>query len=232
MSRPEHLVLMTGTDTGVGKTWVGAQVLAALRAAGHSVSARKPVQSYQPGVETSDADVLGQATGEPPESVCPGHRWYEMAMAPPIAAELLSRPGFGVDDLLDELVWPNAVRFGLVEGVGGPRSPIASTGDTVALAEALKPDTVVLVAGAGLGAINAVLLAASVLPDPVVFLNRYREVNAVHAQNARWLRDRCGVEVVTDVTTLVSRLSSSVVTPDQVIGDGHARHSGQRSPSA
>lgn len=199
-------MLVTGTGTGTGKTWVGAHLLAAWRAGGHTVAARKPVQSYDPAVETSDADVLAQATGEQSESVCPSHRWYEVPMAPPIAAELLERPGFSVGDLVDELAWPDGVRYGLVEGVGGPRSPIASTGDTVALAEALKPDTVVLVAATELGTINAVLLAASVLDDPVVFLNRYREENPLHARNAQWLRERNGLDVVTDVHALLSRL--------------------------
>ncbi len=199
-------MLVTGTGTGTGKTWVGAHLLSAWRAGGHTVAARKPVQSYDPGVETSDADVLAQATGEQSESVCPPHRWYEIPMAPPIAAELLERPGFSVEDLVDELTWPDGVRYGLVEGVGGPRSPIASTGDTVALAEALKPDTVVLVAATELGTINAVLLAASVLDDPVVFLNRYRERNPLHTRNAQWLRERNGLDVVTDVHALLSRL--------------------------
>ena len=203
------MLLVTGTGTGVGKTWVGAHLLAALRNSGHAVAARKPVQSYDPGAENTDADVLARATGELPEAVCPRHRWYEVPMAPPIAAELLDRPAFSVEDLVDELTWPGGVRYGLVEGVGGPRSPIASTGDTVALAEALKPDTVVLVARTELGTINAVLLAASVLHEPIVFLNRFREENPLHARNAQWLRERTELDVVTGIDALVSRLSSS-----------------------
>ena len=206
MPRPEHLLLVTGTGTGTGKTWVGAQLLAALRARGHTVAARKPVQSYDPGVEISDADVLAQATGEPPESVCPAHRWYEVPMAPPIAADLLDRPTFSLDDLVAELAWPDGVGYGLVEGVGGPRSPLASTGDTAALARAIEPDTVVLVAPTELGTINAVLLAASVLDDPLVFLNRFHEENPLHARNAQWLRERTGLDVVTGVDDLLSRL--------------------------
>ncbi len=198
-------MLVTGTGTGTGKTWVGANLLASWRAGGHTVAARKPVQSYDPGMEASDAEILARATGEQPESVCPPHRWYEIPMAPPIAAELLDRPGFSVDDLVGELAWPEGVRYGLVEGVGGPRSPIASTGDTVALAEVLKPDIVVLVATTELGTINAVLLAASVLDDPVVFLNRHQEENPLHARNAQWLREHAGLDVVTGVDALVSR---------------------------
>ncbi len=129
-------------------------------------------------------------------------------MAPPMAAEVLGRPEFSVDDLVEELRWPEGIRYGLVEGVGGPRSPLASTGDTVAMAGALLPDSVVLVAGPELGAINAVLLAVAALDhgSPVVFLNRYWEGNPLHVRNADWLRRRAGLDVVTAVGPLVSRL--------------------------
>ena len=40
------LVVCTGTATEIGKTWVGAAVLSHLRAAGTTVAARKPVQSF------------------------------------------------------------------------------------------------------------------------------------------------------------------------------------------
>ena len=201
-------MLVTGTGTETGKTWVGAQLLAALRAAGHRVAARKPVQSYEPGTDTTDADVLALATGEQPIEVCPEHRWYEVPMAPPMAAEILGRPGFSVADLMEELAWPEGIGYGLVEGVGGPRSPLASGGDTVALGRALRPDTAVLVARPELGTINAVLLAVAALDHlaPVVFLNRYREGNPLHARNAEWLRNREGLDVVTAVEPLVSRL--------------------------
>ena len=202
------MVLVTGTGRGTGKTWVAAQLLAALRAAGNTVAARKPAQSYEPGVDTTDADVLALASGERPADVCPAHRWYEVPMAPPMAAELLGRPAFSVNDLVDELRWPDGVRYGLVEGVGGPRSPLADGGDTVALAGALRPDTVVLVASPELGTINAVRLAVAALDQarPVVVLNRYRGENPLHARNAEWLRDRSGFDVVTGIEPLVSRL--------------------------
>ena len=171
------------------------------------MAARKPVQSFAPGART-DAEVLAAATGESPTDVCPRHRWYEVPMAPPMAAEALGRPPFGVDDLVAELWWPDGAGCGLVEGVGGPRSPLASTGDTATLAAELRPDTVVLVAEAGLGALNAVLLSVAAFPGyrPVVLLNRYRGTDALHERNAEWLRVREGLDVVTSVEELLSRV--------------------------
>ena len=206
-SRPDHLVVVTGTTTEVGKTWVCAEVVRGLRAKGRAVSARKPVQSYVPRSGPTDADVLAAASGEPATEVCPPQRWYEVAMAPPFAAEALGRPPFELADLLAELHWPPGVDVGVVETVGGPRSPVAADADTVDLVEALAPDTTVLVADAELGAINAVLLSAAALPAaPVVFLNRYSAKEMVHALNAEWLRDRCGLEVCVDAAELVRRL--------------------------
>ena len=86
--------------------------------------ARKPAQSFEPSDDLAalDAALLGAATGEPAEEVCPAHRWYEVAMAPPIAAAALGRPPFTIDDLVSELRWPTgavAVDVGLVETAGG-----------------------------------------------------------------------------------------------------------------
>src|SRR5205823_716789 len=41
LARPRQLVVIVGTGTGVGKTWVAARRLAALRIAGATVAARK-----------------------------------------------------------------------------------------------------------------------------------------------------------------------------------------------
>ena len=87
--RPRRLVAVVGTGTDVGKTWVAARLLSDLRAAGLRVAARKPAQSFEPGDDPAgrDAAVLGAATGETAEDVCSPHRWYEVAMAPPMAAD-------------------------------------------------------------------------------------------------------------------------------------------------
>ena len=223
---PARLVLVLGTGTGVGKTWVTAALARAIRAGGDQVSARKPVQSFEPcstlpaasesgspapvpqeRPAATDADVLADATGEDAGAVCKPHRWYPVAMAPPLAAESLGRAPFTLADLLGEFRWPAGADVGLVEGVGGPRSPLAAGADNADLARALGADAVVLVADAGLGAINAVLLAAGALPrQPVVFLNRYGPDDPVHAANLEWLQKRAGLTVVTtidDLTTAV-----------------------------
>lgn len=203
--RPECLVVAFGTGTEVGKTWVGARVLGGLVRAGRTVAARKPVQSFAPDRGPTDADVLAAATGERAEDVCPPHRWYGVAMAPPMAADVLGRPPFTVADLVAELGWPGGVDVGWVETVGGPRSPIAADGDSAALAAALDPDLLVLVADARLGAINAVLLSVAALPaSPVVVLN-HDDGSDVCARNRAWL-DAEGLDVVRGPDEVVARI--------------------------
>jgi dethiobiotin synthetase len=204
MTRPATLVVVTGTATGVGKTWWGAELARDLRARSVAVAARKPVQSGPD--DPSDADVLAAATGTTADEVCPPHRRYARAWAPPMAADDAGAPSFTVADLVAELSWPTGTEVGLVEGAGGPRSPLAVDGDTVDLARALGPDAVVLVADAGLGAINAVRLAVAALAPfrVVVALNRF-DADPLHARNRDFL-EGFGFDVVTSVPELADRV--------------------------
>jgi dethiobiotin synthetase len=209
-NRPRALVVVSGTGTAVGKTWWSAAVARSLRSHGRSVAARKPVQSFDQDDVTTDAAALGAATGEDAATVCVPHRWYEVPMAPPMAAAALGRPGFSIVDLVAELAWPSSVDIGIVESAGGPRSPLADDGDTIALATALAPDLVVLVADAGLGTINAVRLAHDAfgaLAPVVVALNRYDDSLFLHRANRDWL-EAAGFSVVTDPNSLVDQLAA------------------------
>jgi dethiobiotin synthetase len=191
------VVTVVGTGTDVGKTWVAARLLRELRQAGSSVAARKPAQSFDPADEavSYDATVLGAASGEAPEIVCPPHRWYEVALAPPMAAEALGRPGFTMIDLVQELRWPDQpVEVGFIETAGGLRSPIALDGDCLALVEAVTPDCVLLVADANLGTINSVRLTVDGLAPlsvpVIVVLNRFDQASDLQRRNKAWLSGR------------------------------------------
>jgi dethiobiotin synthetase len=206
------LVVVSGTGTDVGKTWFTAATIKAL--APRVVRARKPVQSFEPGAGPTDADVLAAMSGQEPFDVCPEHRWYPIAVAPPMAADMLARPAFTIAELAAEAAPFDGHTITFVEGAGGPRSPIASDGDTVDLAAALPTDLVVIVASAGLGTINAVRLCATALQAHrlVVALNRYDDANELHRRNAHWLRTREGLEVVTDPEALAFAVVDALAT--------------------
>ncbi len=201
-ARPRRLVVVVGTATDVGKTWVSARLLTHLRDSGLTVAVRKPAQSFDPSDDPGslDAAVLGAASGEAPETVCPPGRWYEVALAPPMAAAALGLPSFSIDELMAELAWPvEGVDVGVVESAGGVRSPLAADGDCLALCAVLGADLVVLVADAGLGAINAVRLSYDALirldAPLIVVLNRFDDAVDVHVRNRDWLRAE-GLRVV------------------------------------
>jgi len=205
-------VLVCGTGTEVGKTWVCGRLLTELRSRGVAVAARKPAQSFDIDSEgrrlggPTDADRLGAASGELPAAVCHPFRSYRRAMAPPMAAEALGLPPFTVADLMEEMVWPSdRVQVGVVEMAGGVRSPQASDGDTTDMVTALAPDAVVLVADAGLGSINGVRLSMDALAtatnrlpgtSTVVVLDRYDGHHDIHRRNLAWLSGRNGYRVV------------------------------------
>ena len=209
--RPERLVLVCGTGTEVGKTWVAARILAELRSRGLTVAARKPAQSFDVDSRgrslggATDAEVLAAASGEHPGDVCHSFRSYHRAMAPPIAAQVLGLPPFTVSELLGELSWPtDGVDVGVVETAGGVRSPQADDGDVCDLSVALSPELVVLVADAGLGTINSIRLTMDALtgggagssPPVVVVLNHYDGGHEIHRRNRAWLTEREGYRIV------------------------------------
>ncbi len=200
------LIVVTGTGTDVGKTYVTAAIARLMRGHHVDVRARKPVQSFAPDDAHTDAEVLAAATGERPERVCPRHRWLATPMAPPMAADALDLPRFTVDELVAELDITKSA-FTFVEGAGGLLSPLAHDGDNRTLIERVQPDAVLLVADAGLGTINLVRLTAAALArPPIVFLNRFDANTDLHARNAEWLRTREGLEVDTDLEALALRL--------------------------
>jgi dethiobiotin synthetase len=216
--RPDRVVVVVGTATEVGKTWFSCELLRRIRDQGVAVAARKPVQSFAPVAPDApgppaltDAEQLADASGEPVANVCPAHRWFPLAMAPPMAAEALGHAAFHAEELLAELHWPRGIALGLIETVGGVRSPLTDDVDSAGLAHLIRPDVAVLVADAGLGTINSVR-SSLVAMDPIptlVFLNRYDMRDDLHVRNRRWLEERDGCTIATSVAASIAWLAAS-----------------------
>ena len=211
VGRPERLVVVVGTATEVGKTWATCAAATSARERGIAVAARKPVQSFDADasgapLHPTDADLLAAATGVAPYAVCPEHRWYPLAMAPPMAADALGRAPLALDDIAGELRWEPGTRLGFVETIGGVRSPLTHDADSAALAHRLAPDLTILVADAELGTINATHLSVEALRplEVVVVLNRFDPAVDLHDRNRRWLVERLGYRVVVDPIELLS----------------------------
>lgn len=154
-------VFITGTDTGVGKTWVTLGLMAAWQARGLVVNGMKPVASgsaWQDGRWRNEDAALIRAQCSRPVS-------YELvnpyAFAEPIAPHVAAQKA-GVDVELETLaaayqsLVAGADRV-VVEGVGGWRAPLAAGIQTEDLVRRLDL-AVVLVVGLRLGCINHALL--------------------------------------------------------------------------
>jgi len=151
--------LVTGTDTGAGKTVVAAAIAAALHAAGQRVAAFKPVVTGLDDAPNDawppDHELLAAATGARAPNVAAAT--FGPALSPHLAAELAGR-----ELPLDQLI--GAARRAaadadvlVVEGVGGLLVPFDAQHDVRDLAVALGLPLVVA-ARAGLGTINHSLL--------------------------------------------------------------------------
>ena len=101
------LVVVLGTATEIGKTWVAA-ALPRLRAPRAARS--RPASRRSPSTPTTrrppTPSCWRAATGERRPTVCPQHRWYAVPMAPPMAADVLGRRRSPIADLAGELTWP------------------------------------------------------------------------------------------------------------------------------
>lgn len=157
-------LFVSGTDTGIGKTFVTAGLVRALRAAGRDASAAKPVASGYELVDglyrNADLDTLAAASGHCPGELCV--YGFTPAIAPHRAAELS-----GVEVRLApmvEAVDRLAARHTdlLVEGVGGFAVPLSPTLMLADLIRALDLP-VLLVVGVRLGCINHALLSADAI---------------------------------------------------------------------
>ena len=156
------ILLIVGTNTGVGKTWTGCALARALGRNGRRVVAVKPLETgcSGPPAETEDGALLARATGQAE----PLHALFRFRdpVAPPEAAD---REGRQIDfEELVRRVRAHAARadISLVECAGGLLSPLTWEHSALDLARALEA-RVLLVAEDRLGTISHTLMALKVL---------------------------------------------------------------------
>lgn len=156
-------VFITGTDTGVGKTFIAGALARGLRADGIDVGVMKPIET---GVSTpgrnrqpvglsgaDDASYLKRAAGvsDPIELISPYRFRYPLA---PWPASIKEGKKIEIKKILTaykKLAEKHS--FMIVEGAGGLLVPITEHLDVVDLILAMKLP-VLLVARAGLGTLN------------------------------------------------------------------------------
>ncbi|MCG8448928.1 MAG: dethiobiotin synthase [Pirellulales bacterium] len=215
-------LFITGTSTGVGKTYVGALIARALVRADHQVGVYKPAESgcRRDGEDliAEDAQWLWQAAGQPGELryACPQR--FEAPLAPPQAAKL---EGKTVDSALLRSglrYWRDCSDIVLVEGAGGLMSPLSSDDYNLDLAKDLGLP-LIIVAVNELGTINATLQTlitartlAPELPIAGVVLNQTQESpnDPSVKTNAAELQARCDVPLLATLDYRQDELKGNV----------------------
>jgi dethiobiotin synthetase len=144
---------ITGTDTGVGKTWFTCWLIRSWRTQGHEAAALKPISTG----DRQDAILLREASDHvlTLDEINPIH--FREPVAPIIAAREENRRIDFTEQ--NRVIHTFRSRFShlAVEGVGGWRVPLASGYDVRDWARDLALP-VVVVARAGLGTLNHTLL--------------------------------------------------------------------------
>ena len=161
-TRRSNIVVVAGTDSGVGKTWVTAALARALAAARTSVRAVKLVETgcQDAAREREDGVILARATGQD----APIEALYRFPddMAPVLAAE---RVGVTLD--FDEMLMAverhaERCEILLLEGASGLLSPFTWEWCLVDVAQALEARAV-LVGSDRLGTLSHSLLTLGAL---------------------------------------------------------------------
>src|SRR5687767_687150 len=126
--KPARGLFITGTGTGVGKTYVGCLMAKALREARFRVGVYKPVASgcirRADRLVSEDAVALWEAADRPGQldRVCP--QCFALAVAPNVAARAEGKE-VNAALLRDGLAyWRDKCDILLVEGAGGLMSPL------------------------------------------------------------------------------------------------------------
>lgn len=223
MRKPCRGLFITGTDTGVGKTYVTALLARQLRRAGRRVGVYKPVASgcrvEGPRLIADDAVQLWEAAGRPRdlEAVCPQR--FVAPLAPHLAARAEGRT-VDAPRLREGLrAWSEQSDVVLVEGAGGLMTPLSDEDYVADLAREFGYPLLVVAANR-LGVINhtlVTLIAAATfregLPLAGVVLNDICSVpdqDPSAATNAQELRTHCTPPLLAHIRFGQSELDDQV----------------------
>ncbi len=200
-------LFITGTDTGVGKTFVTCLIARDLQQRGYQVGVYKPACSgatRNSSGELSWDDVLALEQSVkfrfPSDRICPQR--FEAPLAPPMAAKLEGRRVDSEQLRAGAGWWKGRVDVLLIEGAGGLLCPLTETESVADLAVQLGYP-LLIVARRGLGTINHTLLTVEAaqrrgLTIAGILLNEAEPITNDPAveSNEREITVRCQIPVI------------------------------------
>lgn len=218
-------LMIIGTDTDVGKTYVSGLILKKLQENGKKAAYFKAAMSgnirlADGSLLPGDADFVKtiSSISQPLEAMCP--YVYETAVSPHLAAKIEGNPVHRkkIQEVYDALC--STYDFVTTEGSGGILCPLRHD-ETAAfsLADFVMSQhlSCLLVADAGLGTLNHVGLTAAYLksqniPLQGIILNRYETGNLLHEDNKRMCEIITGVPVIACLPEGAADLPISIET--------------------
>jgi dethiobiotin synthetase len=183
-------IFITGTDTGVGKTYVAAGIASALRRTGVDVGVMKPAETGCPvragRLIPRDALRLMRAAGVKDDLDLVNPCRFRKPLAPAIAAEL---EGGEIDIEKIRTAFrklSSRHNFMIIEGAGGIMAPLSGAFTFLDLAKAFGLP-VLVVARPGLGTVNHTLLTIAALKSKGltlagIIINHAKKGNAGEAE--------------------------------------------------
>ncbi len=155
---------ITGTDTGIGKTFISCLLLHALSSRHINVVGMKPIAAGADGGMWSDVELLRAAGNVEVSREVMNPYALDLPIAPHIAAE---QQGVGIDLITIQHAFQTLAQVAdhvIVEGVGGFLVPVNETQDTADMAISLGLP-VILVVGIRLGCLNHALLTVQAIKE-------------------------------------------------------------------
>ncbi len=190
-------LLITGTDTGVGKTFITYNLALALKERDIRVGCFKPIETYVRDVP-EDGSLLSRATGQRVEEVVPVR--FRLPLSP-YAAKIEEGGDFSLEFLrerFEEL--KGRYELLLVEGAGGIAVPIDRNYTYADLAGDWGLE-VIVVARAGLGTLNHTYLTyfyakSRGLNVRGIVLNRFEGRDVSERTNPRIVEEMTGIKPI------------------------------------
>ena len=201
-------LFITGTGTDIGKTYVAGLILkkfqdnkknAAYYKAAMSGNDRRPDGSLIPGDALHVKTV--SAIGEPLGEMCP--YVYETAVSPHLASQIEGNP-IDMEKVLQ--TFDDVCRrydYVTAEGSGGILCPLRFDDQKIQLEDFIRARDLncLLIADAGLGTINSVVLTAEYMkahniPVKGIIFNHYEPGNRLHEDNLFMCETMTGLKVI------------------------------------
>lgn len=154
-------LFITGTDTGVGKTYITKLLLSALTRSGQSAVGFKPIACG----DRKDAEIISDASYPSPTSVDTVNPIFLKTPAAPMAAASIEGIAIDINRIKStHLELTKSYDYVLTEGAGGWAVPINSEYSMGHLAADLG-GPVLIVVNNKLGALNQTILTANAVRD-------------------------------------------------------------------